>query len=107
MLTDNPQRLTEAFRAALPPLDAEEAEYMPAFRRMADVLLNKATLRIHDIPHRFTEIEFYFKGGKHQDDFAHCDPIQKRFGVWYFHRTGGEYRSGTYKGLDIAFGSEA
>jgi 3-methyladenine DNA glycosylase Mpg len=96
---------SEQLRALLPPLDtAEEAEYRGVFLRIAELLLNQTTFYVQEIPHRFTEIEFYFKGGKHQDKFTHCDIMQREFGAWYFHRTGGEYRGGTYKGLDLAFG---
>jgi 3-methyladenine DNA glycosylase Mpg len=55
--------------------------------------------------HRFTEIEFYWNGRSHPDTFTHGDPMQREFGRWYFHRTGGEYRSGTYKGMDLAIGA--
>jgi 3-methyladenine DNA glycosylase Mpg len=92
--------------ALLPPADAPEAAYPPAFEALANLLLNQAVLHVQGVQHRFTELEFYYKGRQHVDKFTHGDPMQKRFGHWYFHRTGGEYRSGTYKGLDIAFGSE-
>lgn len=96
---------SEQIRSLLPELGtAPEEDYRPAFLRIADLLLNRTTLYVQGAPHRFTEIEFYFKGGKHQDKFTHCDIMQKDFGAWYFHRTGGEYRGGTYKGLDLAFG---
>lgn len=98
--------LTESMRARMPAVDADEAAYPPAFASIADLLLNHATLHVGGVEHRFTEIEFYFKGRKHVDKFTHGDPMQKRFGHWYFHRTGGEYRSGTYKGLDLAFGDD-
>lgn len=98
--------ITEAMRARMPAVDADEAAYPPAFASIADLLLNEATLHVGGVEHRFTEIEFYFKGRKHVDKFTHGDPMQKRFGHWYFHRTGGEYRGGTYKGLDLAFGDD-
>jgi 3-methyladenine DNA glycosylase Mpg len=97
---------TEHMRARMPAVDADESTYPPAFAAIADLLLNHATLHVGSVEHRFTEIEFYFKGRKHVDKFTHGDPMQKKFGHWYFHRTGGEYRSGTYKGLDIAFGGD-
>lgn len=98
--------ILEVMRGHLPDEQADEAAYPPAFARIAELLLDKSVLHVAGIPHRFTEIEFYYKGRKHVDKFTHGDPFQKRFGSWYFHRTGGEYRGGTYKGLDIAFGSE-
>lgn len=97
---------SDAIRALMPAATADESAYPPAFAAIADLVLNRATLRVADAEHRFTEIEFYFKGRKHIDKFTHGDPMQKQFGRWYFHRTAGEYRGGTYKGLDIAFGFE-
>lgn len=74
---------------------------------MAEWLLNRAVFRVAGIPFRLTEIEFYAHGHLHNDPFSHCDPIQKQGGSWYFHRTGGRYRSGTYKGLDVVIGNES
>ncbi|MGF1582605.1 MAG: hypothetical protein ACFCD0_25050 [Gemmataceae bacterium] len=74
------------------------------FSRIAEYLLNEATVMIAGNLHRFTEIEFYYSGDGHDDQFAHRDPIQLQNGVWYFHRTRGTYRSGSFKGVDVAFG---
>jgi 3-methyladenine DNA glycosylase Mpg len=97
---------SEILLARMPPPHAAEAEYPPAFLRMAELLLHGTTLRVAGVPHRLTEIEFYVNGPGHRDPFIHGDPMQKKGGFWYFHRTGGRYRSGTYKGLDIAIGHE-
>jgi hypothetical protein len=102
--SDLPAPVSAAIRALLPPPEAEEAAYLPAFRAIADVLLNRATLVAGGAPHRLTEVEFYFNGNRHLDEFTHGDPIQEDLGLWYFHRTRGEYRSGTYKGLDVTIG---
>ena len=99
-----PREASRALRTLMPDLEAEERDYLPAFRSMADLLLNRATLIAAGVPHRLTEVEFYYRGGRHRDDFTHGDPIQTTFGIWYFHKTGGEYRGGTYKGLDISIG---
>lgn len=53
---------------------------------------------------RIVEIEFYLVGGVHDDVFTHQDKQQMTSCQWYFHKTGGQYRSGNYKGLDITFG---
>src|SRR4051794_39549996 len=75
------------------------------FTRIADRLLNASRLRVAGIPHRLTEIEFYdFDPTVHPDPFTHRDPIQRECGRWYFHRTGGVYRSGSFKGFDLTFG---
>lgn len=97
--------VSEAMRALLPAEGAGEAAYPPAFRAIADLLLNRVTLLVSGEPHRFTEIELYFNGDDHGDDFTHGDPLQQKLGRWYFHRLGNEYKSGTYKGLDITLGS--
>ena len=94
----------EALSALVPSPDRDESEYLPAFRSIADLVLNRVTLNIAGHPHRFTEVEFYFNGARHGDTFTHGDDMQRELGRWYFHRTAGEYRGGTYKGLDIAFG---
>jgi 3-methyladenine DNA glycosylase Mpg len=100
--------MTTSFRTSLlelvPSDGADESAYLPAFRQIADLILNRTTLQVGGHPHRFTEIEFYFNGARHLDTFTHGDSMQEEGGKWYFHRTGGEYRGGTYKGLDIAFG---
>lgn len=74
------------------------------FTAMAARLLNGAALLAGGVRHRFTEVEFYYHGDGHPDTFAHRDPIQLLAGRWYFHRTGGVYRSGSFKGLDLSFG---
>jgi hypothetical protein len=99
------EAVSEAMRALLPAEGAGEAAYPPAFRAIADLLLNRVTLLVSGEPHRFTEIELYFNGDDHGDDFTHGDPLQQELGRWYFHRLGNEYKSGTYKGLDITLGS--
>ncbi len=76
------------------------------FASLASTLLHHTSLVIASQPHRLLEIEFYFFGGDHEDPFAHCDPFQKTSGLWYFHREGGEYRGGSFKGVDISFGPE-
>lgn len=97
---------SSALLGLVPPSTAEASEYPGAFRRMANLLLNESTLMVGGVPHRFTEIEFYFNGFKHTDTFTHGDEMQHEGGRWYFHRTGGQYRGGTYKGLDIAIGND-
>jgi hypothetical protein len=76
------------------------------FGRIAARLLTGCRVMVADKPHRFTEVEGYYNGSAHADPFAHCDPVQKQGGRWYFHRTGGIYRSGSFKGVDLAFGDD-
>jgi hypothetical protein len=74
------------------------------FSRIADRLLNGSRLLVGGAAYRFTEVEFYDHGPGHQDPFAHRDPVQLHCGRWYFHRTNGVYRSGSFKGVDLSFG---
>ncbi len=74
------------------------------FDAIADGLLNGANLRVADKVHRLVEIEFYLRAAEHPDPFTHGDPLQLQCGKWYFHRTAGVYRSGSFKGVDLTFG---
>jgi hypothetical protein len=74
------------------------------FTDIANLLLNGVELMVGKTPHRFVELEFYHYGDAHHDVFAHRDPVQLQLGRWYFHKTRGVYRGGSFKGLDLAFG---
>jgi hypothetical protein len=74
------------------------------FARIAADLLNRTRWIIGGRPHRITEVEFYFRGHEHDDPFTHGDPIQVHQGRWYFHKTAGAYRGGTFKGVDVTCG---
>jgi hypothetical protein len=77
------------------------------FGSVAEALLNRSELVAGGRPHRLAEAEFYYHGPGHPDPFTHRDPLQREPGRWYFHRTGGAYRSGSFKGLDLTFGDGA
>jgi 3-methyladenine DNA glycosylase Mpg len=100
----DPRRFSARLAALVPPPEADATAYLPAFREIATLVLNGVTLAVAGVPHRFTEVEFYWNGPRHPDTFTHGDEMQRACGRWYFHRMAGEYRGGTYKGLDIAFG---
>ncbi len=74
------------------------------FTEIANNLLNGSDLIVGNQTHRIIEIEFYCFAPEHPDYFAHRDPLQKECGSWYFHRSGGKYKSGSFKGLDLTFG---
>ncbi|SNW62026.1 Putative methylpurine-DNA glycosylase [Orpheovirus IHUMI-LCC2] len=80
------------------------------FDQLSDVLLNKSLLVCAGKKYRLLEIEFYYKSKEHNDESIHGHPLQYISGNWYFHRTSATessgYRGGTYKGLDITFGSD-
>lgn len=57
--------------------------------------------------HRICEIEFYLHSPNHPDGYVHVGTDQTRAGTWYFHRhPNGTYKNGTFKGMDLALGSE-
>jgi hypothetical protein len=74
------------------------------FARIADHLLNHSRWMIAGTPHRLVDIEFYYRGPGLVDPFVHGNPIMAKAGLWYFHRTGGSYRGGSFKGIDLTFG---
>jgi hypothetical protein len=82
----------------------DDSDHAAWFDAVARRLLCGCRAMVRNQPHRFTEVEIYYHGGKHLDPFAHCDPIQKGTGLWYFHRTNGVYRGGSFKGVDVTFG---
>jgi 3-methyladenine DNA glycosylase Mpg len=95
----------EALQRLAPAAATAEPAYAAVFRAIAELLLDRTTLYVAGRPHRFTELEMYWNGHAHPDPFTHGQPIQRQIGAWYFHRSGERYRGGTYKGLDITFGS--
>lgn len=84
-----------------------------AINKAAQFLTQDVVLKIGGCNYsRLTEIEFYFTTTKtkiHPDPFTHQHKNQLECGKWYFHRSSTKdnapYKSGTYKGLDIAIGS--
>jgi hypothetical protein len=74
------------------------------FDRLAERLLNGCRLLVNGRPHRLLEVEAYYHAAPHPDPFPHTNPIQLTAGRWYFHRTGGAYRGGSFKGLDVSIG---
>jgi hypothetical protein len=90
--------------AARPAHVTAEEHFQPWFIDLAGKLLNNVDLVINGETYRFAELETYYHGPGHMDLFAHCDPVQLEHGRWYFHRTRGEYRGGSFKGLDLALG---
>lgn len=81
------------------------AEMEPAFEKLAHQLMGQCRLIVGEEPHRIVELEFYLHSTHHPDPFTHCDPLQQEFGRWYFHRSGGTYRNGSFKGFDLTFGT--
>jgi 3-methyladenine DNA glycosylase Mpg len=101
-----PSLFSDALRALVAPADADEPAWRAAIAAIADLVLTQTTWKIAGQPHRVTEVEFYVNAPGHRDAFTHDDPMQREFARWYHHRTGLAFRSGTYKGLDLAFGRE-
>ncbi|MDJ0733350.1 MAG: hypothetical protein QNJ47_04560 [Nostocaceae cyanobacterium] len=74
------------------------------FSLIAQELLNNYNLIAKNEKYRLVEIEFYCYAQEHPDVFSHQDKLQQEFGRWYFHRHGGKYKGGSFKGLDLTFG---
>jgi len=66
--------------------------------------MNEWDLWIAGQPHCVVELEAYVHGTGHADPYTHGDDGQNCRGVWYFHRKGGSFKGGTFKGLDLACG---
>jgi len=78
------------------------------FDKIGDIILNKTILKIKTKWFRIAEIEFYFNDGdRHPDPFTHNDTMQYHPNHWYFHKKGGVYRGGTWKGMDITLGQSS
>jgi hypothetical protein len=86
---------------------ADEFVWEEWFGRIASRLLNGSFPMVGGKCHRFVEVEFYYHSEPHPDPFTHRDPLQRECGRWYFHRSRGAYRSGSFKGLDLTFGGDA
>jgi hypothetical protein len=83
---------------------AAEGQFGRWFAALAAHLLNATDFLVAGRPYRLAEVEAYYSGPGHPDPFTHKDPLQREFGRWYFHRTAGEYRGGSFKGVDLTFG---
>lgn len=86
---------------------ATDELHAPWFAELTSHLMNRCDFVVAGERYRFAELEVYYSGGAHSDLFAHRDPVQLEDGNWYFHRTRGEYRGGSFKGLDVALGDGA
>lgn len=87
-----------------PAAQARDRQWEAWFAALAQQLLNAIDLFVAGEPYRFAELEFYYRSADHPDPFTHGDPLQRERGRWYFHRTGGVYRGGSFKGLDLTCG---
>lgn len=71
---------------------------------VAEELMNKWDLLIAGQRHRIVELESYVHSTTHADPYTHGDAGQLITGGWYFHKKGGSFKSGTFKGMDLACG---
>ena len=86
-------------------LERPDGPVEPWLATIAARLLSGVRLVAGGEPHRLIEVEAYYHHPvDHPDPFAHRDPIQVHPGLWYFHKTRGVYRSGSFKGVDLTFG---
>jgi hypothetical protein len=81
-----------------------DAQFQPWFAAVAARLLNGCDFLVAGRRYRLAEVEMYYSGPGHHDPFSHREPVQLEHGRWYFHKTRGEYRGGSFKGLDLVLG---
>lgn len=77
------------------------------FGSLAEQLILRSSLVVRDVSYRILEVEFYYYSEIHRDPFCRRTEGQLDVGKWRFHRKGATYREGNYRGLDIAFGTNA
>eukprot|EP00051_Salpingoeca_urceolata_P031118 m.10422 g.10422 ORF g.10422 m.10422 type:complete len:325 (+) comp3780_c0_seq2:234-1208(+) len=83
-----------------------EADTVKALTAVAEDVLNSVHIVVGDTPCNIEELEIYCRHDHaHPDVFTHGDERQLLNGKWYFHRMGKGYKGGSYKGVDIAFGT--
>lgn len=90
--------------AGRPPAVTGDDQFAGWFARVADRLLNRCDFVVAGESFRLAELEMYYHGPGHPDPFPHRDVVQRLNGRWYFHRTRGAYRGGSFKGLDLTLG---
>jgi len=79
------------------------------FEDYAEKLLNNTILKVktNDKTFRICEIEMYYCGKDHMDEYTHCNAMQLENGKFYAHKFGsGTYKVGTYKCMDIVYGNK-
>jgi 3-methyladenine DNA glycosylase Mpg len=86
-------------------LSVKGPDFQKSFESIADKLLNEYCLDVNGVEYRMIEIEFYLNIEEHPDVFSHSDPLQKKQGIWYFHRKGKTYIENSFKGVDISLDS--
>lgn len=95
-----------ALRAVVPGPEGDFARWAACIAAVAEIVLRRADLCVGDARWRVTEVEGYVSAPGHPDPFTHADVAQNSLGRWYFHRTGGTHRGGTFKGVDLTFGGD-
>ena len=88
-----------------PPHVTTEAHFAPWFDDVMNRLLNHCDFVVNSERYRFAELEAYYFGPGHPDPFTHRDPIQYETGRWYFHKTAGVFRGGTFASKIVAAAS--
>ena len=78
-----------------------------SIQQLAYDILRKYVLTVNQIyRYQICEIEFYVRNDNHNDQYVHCSIEQLNKYRFYFHKyKNGTFKSGTWKGLDICFGS--
>mmetsp|Transcript_24250 Transcript_24250/g.52789 ORF Transcript_24250/g.52789 Transcript_24250/m.52789 type:complete len:382 (-) Transcript_24250:134-1279(-) len=83
------------------------SDQLSAVVDVGKALLNDWDLVIAGKPHCVCELEVYLHGPSHADPYTHGDDGQRSPAAWYFHKKGKSFKSGTFKGLDLAAGDRS
>lgn len=67
-------------------------------------LLN-CSLVLNNIKLKIKEVEYYYTSPTHPDPYPHQTEEQLQNNTFYLHKTGKNYREGTYRGIDITCGN--
>jgi len=97
----------EAMAAATTAADVMRVHYDVASFLTNDVVVAARNAADGKVKYyRVAEVELYVTHKSlHNDPFTHADPLQRESGLWYFHRKGGSFKAGSFKGLDVTYGT--
>ena len=92
---------------AIPTPPIYSASFRDVLDGIAKFLIRSVKISTLSVSFSICEVEMYaFAAGVYEDRFTHRDSQQEILGTFYFHKKGGTYKGGSFKGLDLTFGFE-
>ncbi|EDQ86734.1 uncharacterized protein MONBRDRAFT_28088 [Monosiga brevicollis MX1] len=98
------QQLLAACEPELQAATSRE-QFEPLLTKLATCLLTECEIVTQRARYRIIEVEAYLHCPNHEDPFVHGAADQLTACCWYFHKQKDTFKGGTYKGLDLTFGS--